>query len=115
MAIRGAVVLYNSSAAYTLANGNVIGSSYPSITWIGGRTLLTVTAPTFPTLAQGLQIQTLAADNSTWLMVGSGILQSGISTAQMYAFDAPPGQYKIVCNSGLVSGLYVTLTGVAYT
>lgn len=114
MSVRGAAILFNSSASFAQQYGPIFGSSSPSVTWAGGRSMLHVTCPSFPIAAQALQVQQLQPDNSTWLQVGSGVIPSGIAAAGMWPLDTSPGQYRVACNSGIVSGLYVALVAVPY-
>lgn len=122
MAIRGTVILYNSSAQFAATNdtrqmlqssGSSVG---PNVVWFGGRTNLEITCRTYPPVAGNLQVQKLGADNFTWIQVGSGVLPVGITTAQVYSFDASPGTYRVFANSsGGMVGLYVTMAGIQYT
>jgi len=49
-------------------------------------------------------------------MVGSGLVQVGISQATMVPLDTSPGQYRVQISSGAFSsfGIYASFTGISY-
>lgn len=51
------------------------------------------------------QLETLAADGSTWINVGSSITANGFSN-----YDLPPGQYQIAITSA--TAVYAALSTV---
>ena len=140
-AVRGNVILYNSSLQLAAnintsqgipavsgpiyQNGVLIGgtpvvwgvgagsSSIPT-QWYGGRTMVHVAGPTFPPVASGVQVQQLQPDGATWLTIGSGVIPANIIQTGMWSIDTSPGQYRVFSNSGVISGLCVQMTGVSY-
>lgn len=79
----------------TFINTSLIGSSVTqNLTWVGGRTTLTVAATQFGT---GVQPQ-LQALNNIWVPICSAIV-----SGQIFTFDAPPGQYRIAGAGSSVS------------
>lgn len=70
----------------------------------GGKYGLTIIA----TFGGGnVQLQTLAADNSTWVNVGSSVTAAGFST-----LDLPPGQYRFTVTTS--TAVYISLSSIPY-
>lgn len=133
-AVRGSVVVYNSSLQFAtsvpngvsgpiIQNGVVVGgtpitwaggSSSLSVMWYGGWTMLSLDSDgVFPPAAANLQLQ-VQNQRGNWIQAGSGVLLAGTTSAYQQPFDAAPGQYRMFSNSGLTTGLNVTLIGLSY-
>ena len=114
-AIRGASILFNSSASFALNSPSTFGSSTgssigPSIPWVGGRTAFNVSAQNY---GFGLMCQVQMPDSS-WMQIGSSVLANYIINPTQFVFDAAPGQYRIVISSGSSAGLNAMLVGIDY-
>jgi len=83
---------------------NVGTGATTAFTLKGGKYGLTWQA----TLGGGnLQLQTLAADGTTWLPVGAAISALGFTN-----FDLPPGQYRFNVTTSTAN--YIAIAGVPY-
>ena len=79
-----------------------IAATTGAFTLYGGKYGLNVSA----TFGGGnVQLETLSADGSTWISVGSSITTNGYST-----FDLVPGQYKIAITTA--TAVYAALTTI---
>jgi hypothetical protein len=121
MAVRGAVILFNSSAQFAqsflptqvisnfpaIATGSNVG---PQVFWPGGRTMLVVSATTYPS---GLTVQTMMPDGS-WLSIGSSVVPIGINTNTYVPMDLAQGTFRVIATSGSSAGLNALLVGVQY-
>lgn len=86
-----------------LAASGAIITSCTALTpqaWRGGRSALTIAATQF---APNVTFQ-IQAGNGVWIPVCSTIVSS-----QIFPFDAPPGQYRIVSGIGSSIGLVASL------
>lgn len=116
--IRGAIVLYNSSAQFTQTiTTPVVGSSTPSFYWYGGRSVICFdsSAGIYPPVASNLQVQVQMPAGS-WVQAGSGVIQASVTASGYFPCDLPPGQYRVFSNSSITSitGLCVSLVGIDY-
>lgn len=133
-AVRGSQIVYNSSLQFALSvpngavgiqyqNGVAIGgtpaawqagSSSLPVTWFGGWTMLSIDSDgTFPPAGAALQLQ-VQNQRGNWVQAGSGTLLAGVTSAYMQPFASIPGQYRMFSNSGLTTGLNISLTGISY-
>lgn len=88
-----------------LFNSSIIGSNAVSaITWDGGRTSLVVNATQYGT-SVNVQLQ---GPSGAWIPISSSIIAD-----QIFNFDAPPGQYRIVA-AGSSIGLAAVFTSTPY-
>jgi hypothetical protein len=79
-----------------------ISASTGAFTLQGGKYGLDISA----TWSSGnAQLETLAADGSTWIAVGSSITANGFSN-----YDLPPGQYQLAITSA--TAVYAALTKI---
>lgn len=89
-----------------LSNSSIVGSGTTvAITWDGGRSACTIDAASFAT-GVGLQVQNISGN---WIPIASSFVAN-----QVFPFDAPPGQYKLVCGSGVATSVFATLTSTPY-
>lgn len=94
MAIRGSFTLFNSS---------FIGSSVGSAAfWDGGRSAVVISATQYAN--PQLQVQ---GPGGSWINIASSFLSD-----QLFVFDACPGQYRLVNQSGSSIGLVAALVPV---
>jgi len=130
MAVRGSVVLFNSSLQFqnsfisagsfdqtnyalsksfaVAATGSSIG---PAVQWYGGRSMLQVSsAQSYPF---NLQFQQQMPDGS-WIQVGSGILPTYITQPINQVVDLTFGLYRLVSSSGSTVALYGMISAVPY-
>jgi len=90
----GESVLFSSIGAGSTAAFKLKGGKYAvnsMATWGGGNS----------------QLQTLAADASTWLNVGSSVTANGVAT-----FDLPPGQYRFTVTTATAA--YIVISSIPY-
>lgn len=74
-------------------------------TWDGGRSTLVINAIQY---APNVQLQ-LQGPSGAWINVGSSIVSD-----QIFPFDAPPGQYRMVSGIGSSISMVAALTTTPY-
>ncbi len=87
------VVLFNSSFV-----GSSAGQAFA---WPGGRSAIVISATQY---GPGV-IPQIQAINRNWIPLCSSIVAD-----QIFSFDAPPGQYRIISNAGTSIALAASLT-----
>lgn len=95
---RGGLILYNSS---------LVGSTASQVQqWIGGRSQISICATQYGT-GVNVQVQGLGPA-ANWIPICSSFVAD-----QLFSFDAPPGNYRVVGAGSSVS-LSVGIIGVSY-
>lgn len=87
-----------------LVNSSLQGVNSQAQTWDGGRSTLAINATQYGS-AVALQVQ---GPSGAWIPLCSSIVSD-----QVFAFDAPPGQYRIA-NTGSSIAIVAALTTTPY-
>ena len=98
-----------------LSNSSYVGSSPAGLSgvggglmqWQGGRTMFSMTATTYASGA--VYLQGLLPDGASFYSVGGPY-----GTDQLTSLDLPRGQFKLVNQSGVSTGVNAALSSVQY-
>lgn len=104
MNVNSAILCNSSFVGSTAANGASI------VQWQGGRSVLSVVGTAYGT---GLYLQTLGADNQTW--INMNVNGSSLTVNTFTEIPTIRGQYKIVNNASSSIGIYAALCSIPPT